>query len=91
MRYILLVLVLCTCPTAVSHAQSDSYERLYNRIERLERENLRLKEEVARLRYERQTQGSYGVPYRGNRSLNDASRSLDDLNRMRNSWDRLIK
>lgn len=74
----------------------EARERLYQRTEDLERENLRLVNEISRLRnqiYQDQklrsrSRSPYGYSY-GQSPLSGATRQMDELNRARRSWDNL--
>lgn len=74
--------------TDISYSQSHETERLSRRIDQLEAENARLIQEVVRLRQQQQVR----VPYRyRDNQLRETTRSVDDLNRLRNSWERLTR
>jgi hypothetical protein len=79
MRSLILASFLVVGLAGVSYAQPSQIDRLYDRIEQLERENLRLKEENERLRQQRSGYGRYGS--RNNSQLYDTNRRLTEANR----------
>jgi HAMP domain-containing protein len=87
MKVILLVVSVCLLGmSSVAFAGSRETERLWQRIDQLEAENFRLRGQVRRLQEQRVLPSR--APYR-NSSLYDATRSLDEVNRLKNSWERL--
>ena len=89
MKRIMMAGIVVVCMTSVSTAgESD----LYDRIDQLERQNRQLRAEVERLRDRLQNQSlSRNRGYYGNDTLRQGTRSLQDVNRLKDSFERLVK
>lgn len=87
MRWI-VALLLAVCMTGVSYAESARVEQLYDRLHRLQAENLRLREEIAHLRH--QPRSCSPATSHGTRSsLSDVRRTVDEFNALKHSVDHL--
>jgi hypothetical protein len=86
MKAMILALGILLVTPQITWSESSEKERLYDRIDQLQRENERLREENLRLRQNRY-RSNYS--YRGQSSLRETNQRLNELNRMKDSWERL--
>jgi len=84
-KVVFLTVLAGLCLTAPSYANSRDMNWLISRVETLERENEQLRAEVLRLRQQQQ----YRPPYYQQNQLQELNRGLDDLGRLKGSWERL--
>lgn len=89
MKRIFIAAALVLCMTSVSTAGEGE---LYDRIDQLERQNQQLRAEVERLK-DRLREGnlSRNRGYYGNDTLRQGTRSLQDVNRLKDSFERLTR
>ena len=87
MRRITFASFFVVCITGVSYAQSHELERLYDRLARLQEDNVRLRDEVVRLG---QQPSSCGPMQQRNRAqLSALRRQMDELQALTHSLDRV--
>jgi len=88
MQRIIFASFLVLCITGVSYAESERLEQLYDRLDRLQEENMRLRAEITHLRHQQRTCPA-ATPHRPPSSLPDVRRTVDEFNALKHSLDRL--
>jgi len=87
MRHMMFASILVVCITDVSYAQSHELERLYDRLVQFQEENVRLRDEVARLRQQRS--GCAPMQQSNRTQLSEIRRQMDERQALKQSLDRL--
>lgn len=84
-----LIMGLLLCVVSPTYGQTTSREQLERRLEHLELENSRLRGEINRLRYQIQQER---IPYEYREgTMRGTTRSLQEIEQMKNSLERLTR